>query len=108
MYAALKDEKVVHDDRPDWEKQLGYMAIQYFKGLLYTLEYEKFGSDDMLQEGFAEAVDKGEIKFRVVKKLTSGSYNESVVEDGVLYMQTIPEKWGTNCSDVASKIVDLL
>lgn len=107
VYAALKDEKVVHDDRPDWEKQLGYMVMQYFKGLLYTLEYQKFGSDDMLQEGFAEAVDKGEIKFRVVKKLTSGSYN-SVVEDGVLYMQTIPEKWGTNCSDVASKIVDLL
>ena len=108
VYAALKHEKVVRDDRPDWEKQLGYMVMQYFKGLLYTLEYQKFSSDDMLQEGFAETVDKGEIKFRIVKKLTSESYNESVIKDGVLYMQTIPEKWGTNCSDVASKIVDFL
>ncbi|OCK83715.1 hypothetical protein K432DRAFT_290480 [Lepidopterella palustris CBS 459.81] len=108
VWAALKNEKCVSDNRADWEKALGYMVMEYFKGLLWTLEYEKFASDDMLQEGFAEAVPKGEVKMRIVKKLVQGSYNECVIEDGVLYLQTTPENWGTNCSDIASKIVDIL
>jgi len=43
-----------------------------------------------------------------VEKLERRTYNESVIEEGVFYMQTKPEMWGTNCGDVASDIVNLL
>ncbi|KAF2807625.1 uncharacterized protein BDZ99DRAFT_464554 [Mytilinidion resinicola] len=107
VYATLKAAPGVAKERPDWEKSLGYIMHQYFSGLLHTLEYQKFEKDDMLQEGFAEAVEKGEIRFRVVEKL-GRTYNESVVEDGVFWLQTKPDMWGTNCGDVASDVVNLL
>jgi hypothetical protein len=107
VYAALNAAPVVAKDRPDWEKQLGYMMQQYYEGLLWTLQCAKFETDDMLQEGFEEAVDKGIIRFRIVEKL-GRSYNETVIEDGVLYLQTKPESWATNCGDISSEIVNVL
>ncbi|KAF2495274.1 hypothetical protein BU16DRAFT_550109 [Lophium mytilinum] len=107
VYAALKAAPVVAKERPDWEQSLGYIMNQYFNGLLHTLAYQKFEKDDMLQEGFAEAVEKGEIRFRVVEKL-GRTYNESVIEEGVFWMQTKPETWATNCGDVGSDVVNLL
>jgi hypothetical protein len=47
------------------------------------MEREKFSSDDLLREGFAEAVPKGIVKLRVVEKI-QGAYNELLVEDGTL------------------------
>jgi hypothetical protein len=41
----------------------------------------------MLQEGFFDVVSKAEIALRTVGALKKGNYNESVVEDGVLYLQ---------------------
>lgn len=41
----------------------------------------------MLQEGFFDVVSKAEIALRTVSVLKKGNYNESVVEDGVLYLQ---------------------
>ncbi|KAF2179115.1 hypothetical protein K469DRAFT_674816 [Zopfia rhizophila CBS 207.26] len=109
VYAALKASKSVQENWPEWEKTLGRVMMTYFNdGFAYQLHCNKFESDDMLQEGFAEAVHKGEVKFRVVKKLIKDSYCEPVVEDGVLYLQTIPEEWTTNCYYIASNIVDVL
>lgn len=81
--AAVKGSEV----RDDWEKQLGYLVEQYFEGLDWQLKNIKVGSDDLVQEGFNEAVDKGEVVFRLVEKLKFGSYGEVVIEDGVLFLQ---------------------
>jgi hypothetical protein len=52
------------------------------------LENQKFGSDDLLQEGFQEAINKNEIALKIVDKLDcGGSYNEVVIKDGVLIVQ---------------------
>jgi hypothetical protein len=55
----------------------------YFNSLVSQMEREKFSSDDLLREGFAEAVPKGIVKLRVVEKI-QGAYNELLVEDGTL------------------------
>lgn len=88
-YDKLSEESKSKDTglRSDWQDVLGSFTRQYFEGLATQLKYQKFGQDDMLQEGFNEVVTKGEIAFRVVDKLEKGSYSEAVFEDGVLYLQ---------------------
>ncbi|ORY19164.1 hypothetical protein BCR34DRAFT_552658 [Clohesyomyces aquaticus] len=109
VYAALKADPRVKQDREDWEKKLGDFVHSYFEALASTLAYNKFESDDMLREGFEEVVTKNEIIFRIVKELTGGAYyNQTVVEDGVLYLQTVPESWAVNIDQVANKIIDVL
>ncbi|KAI1164144.1 hypothetical protein F5B18DRAFT_650863 [Nemania serpens] len=92
----------------DWQEQFGGWTQKYFEGLASGLEWQKFEDDELLQEGFNEGVEKGEVVFRIVDKLQQGSYNECVIEDGVLYLQTTPKTWGSNISDVAQKLVDKL
>ena len=94
--------------REDWEYYLGSFTYQYFEGLLSTLEWKEFGDDDMLREGFQEGVSKGEVRFRVVEKLEKANYNECLLEDGVLCLQTQPKTFGVNMSDCASNIIELL
>jgi hypothetical protein len=94
--------------RDDWESYLGSFTYQYFEGLMSTLQWKEFGDDDMLREGFQEGVSKGEVQFKVVEKLEKGNYNECLLKDGVLYMQTEPKNFGTNISDCASNIIELL
>lgn len=54
----------------------------------YQLGELGFENDSMLQEGFAEAITKKTIKFRIVETLKNNNdYNEAAVEDGVLYIQ---------------------
>ena len=109
-FAKLSAEKKRKGNSLDdaWESRLGYYTFSYFDGLQWMLDSKKFGDDDMLQEGFNEAVDKGEIAFRIVDKLKYGSYCEVVVEDGVLYIQTLADKWGTNATYAAESIIDQL
>ncbi|KAI1169714.1 hypothetical protein F4777DRAFT_192250 [Nemania sp. FL0916] len=109
-FAKLLDESKVKKNglNPDWQLQFGAWTRMYFEGLVSGLEWQKFEDDELLQEGFHEMVDKGEVVFRVVDALKEGSYNECVVEDGILYLQTTPKKWGSNISDVASGLVDKL
>ena len=62
----------------------------------------------MLQEKLLEAADRNEIGLRVVDRLQKGYHNECFFENGVMYIQTIPEYWTTYMRDAGSKIVDLL
>ncbi|KAK6065019.1 hypothetical protein SCUP515_11418 [Seiridium cupressi] len=109
-FAKLKEESSIEKTelREDWEKYIGYMAFQYFEGLVSQMQWQKFENDDLLQEGFNEAVDKGEITLRIVGKLKEGLYGECEVEDGVLYLQCTPKTWGTNVAYLAEKLVDKL
>ncbi|KAI1148179.1 hypothetical protein F4825DRAFT_434915 [Nemania diffusa] len=109
-FAALLAESKVKKNglNKDWESQFGGWIRMYFQGLASGLEWQKFEDDELLQEGFHEAVDKGEVVFRIVDTLKEGSYNECVIEDGILYLQTTPKRWGSNMSDVAQKLVDKL
>ena len=84
-YAQLKK---LGDHAPSlWDEKLGGTTFDYFEGVRRALEQQGFKGDDMLQEGFQEAVDKGEICLRIVDKLNKGLCNEVVVEGGVLYVQ---------------------
>lgn len=78
------------EEHTNWDKQLGAGTLSYFSALENQIKRAGFKGDDMLQEGFQEAAEKGEICFRIVDKLTKGSYNEVIFEDGVLYIQVRP------------------
>jgi hypothetical protein len=69
-----------------WEQNFGRSHFSYLEGLVSQLEYDKFGEDDMLQEGLLEAMEKHAVHVRVVDQ-TKRSYNETVIEDGILYLQ---------------------
>ncbi|ORY60916.1 uncharacterized protein BCR38DRAFT_349199 [Pseudomassariella vexata] len=104
-----KESKVKKTElREDWESYLGSYAISYFEGIVSQLQWQKFEDDDMLQEGFHEAVDKGEIAYRIVDKLKYGSYCECEVDEGVLYLQSMAKTWGSNATYAADKLVDKL
>ncbi|KAK3694411.1 hypothetical protein B0T22DRAFT_70583 [Podospora appendiculata] len=94
--------------RDDWQQNMGSFALKYFEGLVWQMNYQKVGEDEMVQEGFLEAVEKLEIAFRIVEKLTYDSYCEVVIEDGVLYLQSTAATWGTNIDYAASKLIDQL
>ena len=81
--AALKSGK---DAREDWERNLGNFALGYYQSLQSALEYQKFGDDEMLREGFEEGIPEGIIRLRILEKIKS-SYNEIVLEDGALVIQ---------------------
>lgn len=92
----------------DWQKRYGRDTLAYFEAIRRNVEVLGFAKDDMLREGFQDAVDKNEIHLKVVEKLDKGNYNESVIRNGVLYIQTTPPMWTTNIGDSAQKLIDLL
>ena len=95
--------------REDWDRSIGNATLDYFKGLVYCMKRAGFDGDEMLQEGLQEGVEKKEVCVRVVEKLKGGSgYNEVVIEDGVLYIQTTPEYWWSNTDAPAEKLLDML
>ncbi|KAM5353970.1 hypothetical protein ACJ41O_000620 [Fusarium nematophilum] len=103
-FAKLKAGKNVRDD---FESNLGSFTRLYFEALNSYLENEKFGEDEMLQEGLLEAVEGRAVHFRIVDE-TKRSYNETVIEGGILYLQTTPDNFGTNIDYVSSELVSLL
>ncbi|KAK1826369.1 hypothetical protein QBC39DRAFT_364548 [Podospora conica] len=109
-FAQLAAAKAVKGSsiRDDWETVLGMYTIKYFEGLAYQMKYQKVGEDEMVQEGFNEAVPTAEFQFRIVDKLKFQSYCEVEIEDEKLYVQTEAEKWGYNVDDAAAKLMDLL
>ena len=92
----------------EWQKRFGKVTIDYFEGFASKTDYLGFTKDEMLQEGFKDAVEKNEIGIRVVNKLAKGTYNECVIENGVLFIQTTPKYWWTNHRDAADKLLDML
>ena len=84
VFAAMTKADGVRDD---WQENVALFVKLYLEAFVGTLRSERFGEDELLQEGFNEAVEKGEVAFRVVEKLEKEIYNECVVEDGVLYLQ---------------------
>lgn len=92
----------------EWQKRFGALTLQYFSEFADHLEYLGFANDDMLQEGFREGVERGEIAVRVVEGLERGTYNECVVEEGVVVLKTKPEYWGTNVGQAGEGVMDLL
>jgi hypothetical protein len=92
-----------------WGENFGEVFIHYFgKGLLEQLRDQGFPKDDMLQEGLAEVLTSKTFKVRVVDKLVKGSVNETILEDGVCYLQTTPDNWGYNYNSMGAKLVDML
>ena len=93
----------------EWKKTFGRFTLDYFSNFVGVMENKGFGSDEMVQEGFKDAVEKNQIALRVVDQLKKGKgYNECVIENGVLYIQTTPEFWATNVGDPAYELMDLL
>ncbi|KAI1424277.1 hypothetical protein F5Y12DRAFT_715423 [Xylaria sp. FL1777] len=109
-FAKLLEESKVKKTglNKNWQEYFGNLTKLYFQGLVSQLQWQKFEDDELLQEGFNDVVDKGEIILKVVDKLQKGSYNECIIEGGVLYLQTTPKTWGSNVDDAAVKLVDLL
>jgi hypothetical protein len=85
VFAKLKAAPNAQDR---WEQNLGSFVQLYFAALARALEYQKFGEDDMMREALQEVVESNKVVFRVVDDgKMKESYNESVIEDGVLYLQ---------------------
>ncbi|OAA56119.1 hypothetical protein ISF_07717 [Cordyceps fumosorosea ARSEF 2679] len=93
----------------EFKENLGQFVFLYFEALAGGLVSQKFDSDDMMQEALNEAVESGKIAFRVVDKAQmKETYSEAVIEDGVLYLQTSPDYYGSNIDHVWHKLVDQL
>lgn len=93
----------------DWAENLGQYIKFYFEALSDWLRYNKVAEDEMVREGLLELVSSDTVVFRVVDDgQLKDSYNECVIEDGVLYLQTNAKNWGVNTSKVADKLMDLL
>ena len=71
-----------------WEREFPEVMRKYYEGLAFNLQKLKFGEDEMLREGFNEAVETGRIVFRIVEELDDleDGYG-AAIEDGVMYMQ---------------------
>ena len=92
----------------DWQKYYGGGVLAYFDKLAHNMEYAGFAKDDMLQDGFKEAVENNEISFKVVQKLDKERWNETTIENGVLVIKTTPPGWTMNTGDIGNKVLDLL
>ncbi|RGP77081.1 hypothetical protein FLONG3_4820 [Fusarium longipes] len=90
-----------------WDRSFGNIHLAYFEGLAEQLEYQKFSEDDMLRDVLFEAMDKRAVHIRVVDQ-TKRSYNEPVIEDGILYLQTTPRNFASNTSQAASDLTSIL
>jgi hypothetical protein len=108
IYKVLSAADNVGDS--DWQARIGRVVLSYFNGLKYQLECQGsshfdffsisswltvcilgFKDDDMLQEGLQEIVESKTFKVRVVPKTKSTT--ETVIEDGVVYLQCAPDRW---------------
>jgi hypothetical protein len=97
VYNKLKSTK----ESSDFEQNIGLFVHLYFKALINELKSQKFDSDEMLQEALNEAVDKGEVHFRVVDSI-KGDYGEVVIDGGILYLQVnyaIVSKFSTDLTN---------
>lgn len=110
IYATLLAyyEKDKHYSLQGFENVLGSRTIEYLESLPFALETDNFDKDDMLQEALQEAVSTKTIVVRLVDKLERNTYNETVIQDGKLYLQTVPKNWSVNTDQIANGIIDIL
>lgn len=106
-FAKIRAAEEGGRDREWKEGNLGNFTLQYFKAFVEYLKSNSFGSDDMLKEGLLEVMEKKEVHFRLVDE-TKKSYNETVVEDGIVYLQCKPSYFGTNIDQIAEGLIDIL
>jgi hypothetical protein len=81
----------------------------YFEGFVWQLK-NNFKQDDMMVEGFTEAVTTSQVRLEVAPQGTAlkDTYSEIQIVDGVFVLRTVPSYFGTNVDYVARGIVDLL
>ena len=107
-----ENKRIARNVTEEWEGQLGTRTKDYFEGLVRFLEYKHFEDDEMLREGFFEAVDKAEVQFRIIDKSemdkNHGRNCETVIEGGICYLQTHPEGYGWGTGDAAENLLDVL
>lgn len=103
IYCKLKPVK----DGSDFDQYIGQFVRLYFEGLVDELKTQKFDNDDMLKEALNEAADKGEVHFRVIDSIAA-DYGEVAIEDGILFLQTSPDKYGRNIEYCANNIMEIL
>ncbi|ESK83380.1 hypothetical protein Moror_15647 [Moniliophthora roreri MCA 2997] len=103
-FKALKTAK---GDNSSWEESFGRATLGYINGLKSQLERQGFKGDEMLQEGLAEVMTAQKIVFLVVPEIKK-RYHEVILEDGVLYLRTIPNEWWVNVDEAGSGLVDML
>ncbi|KAJ6581612.1 hypothetical protein B0H19DRAFT_514034 [Mycena capillaripes] len=105
VYKTLCKAEKVSDSL--WRSRIGSVVLSYFKGLKYQLEYQGFKVDDeLLQEGLQEGVQSKTFRIRVVPKTKNTT--ETVIEDGVVYLQCAPDRWGYNSNEYGSELLKLL
>ena len=98
-----------YDFPRDWEVRFSQTICGYFEALVAHIERLGFANDEMLQEGFKQAVSKGEIGVRVIALLVGDrTANECVIEDGVLWLQTVPRYWGGDVGYIADGLMEVL
>jgi len=78
---------------------IGTVTLAYFSDFAYNLEYLKFKGDEMMQEAFQDACGKKTIMLEVVDKLTHGTYNDIIFEDGICKLQVHLHADETNFPD---------
>ena len=67
----------------DWTKSMGALTLQHLeRRFLQPPPRYNIRKDEMMREGFAEAVSTGRVVLGVVDKLVQGAINECVPEDG--------------------------
>lgn len=100
---------------PQWDSKIGAATEEYFRGFVYYLRDNGFDKDEMLHEGFRETVEKNEVVLRVVDELSAAAktangerYHGCVVENGVLYIETLPGSWWSNAMNATDKLINRL
>lgn len=90
-------------------QNFGRVLYSYFDGLASQMK-SKLNKDDMMVEGFIEAVPTLQLCVEVAPQDYSlkNSYHEIEIKDGKFIIRTTPRYFGTNSDSAAQDIVDLL
>ncbi|KAG6004506.1 hypothetical protein E4U43_000720 [Claviceps pusilla] len=93
----------------------GQLAILVQQAKLGTNVDEALGEDSLARAlsgapaAVNEGLDSGTVAFRIVDELSDASLScEAVLEGGVLCLQTVPGRFGTNMEQVADKLMERL
>lgn len=104
-YEKLRDASLLDKS----ENSIGAYTRDYFESIATVLKYRNVENDEMVREAFHEEMTAKKVVFRLLEaKSIKKGYAEAVFENGVLYIQTDTNNWGTNISSAADRILDEL